>query len=48
MAGLVVAFGVVIAFAIALAVVLVTHQQHATIDCVPGYHLVHGSCVKGP
>ena len=36
----------VVAVIIALAVVLVTHPQSAQIDCVPGYHVHHGKCVK--
>ena len=36
----------VVAIIVALGVVLVTHPQSAQINCVPGYHVHHGKCVK--
>ena len=38
--------GLIMAVVIVISVVLVTHQQSAQIDCVPGYHVHHGKCVK--
>jgi len=40
--------GVIIAVVIVVAALLATHHPSAKIDCIPGYHVHHETCVRDP